>query len=382
MKKILILSDSLSINGGADKVALQHFNYLSKYSNVRFLTTKNKDIINTNPAISFIYPYKHVFFNFYKNILNLKFNSRLSKVLEMFNPDEVIVHSFTKQISPIIFFRLSNFKTSIVMHDYFLVCPNGGMFNYKTFKQCKLKGGSISCALTNCDKSSYGIKIYRLFRFYLQTLGLRFLMPKIYYFNIFQKKYLTGYPFKQKFSFLNEIFNPYKINKNYLSKNYLVYIGRGDPEKGIMLFNDTSLKIPFKLALFGFYNKKIAFNFKGAKFFGWSTEDKISIFLREKCRVGIFPSIWLEADPLVPWEMMRHNIPVVSFRNNAFGHLLSKTLPELVYANTKELNDILINLTDDSYYKKIVTKIRVFYQIELTKRDIVTSNFYKNLSRV
>lgn len=377
MKKILILSDSLDIRGGADKVALQHFNFLSKHSNVRFLTTKAKEVITTDPAISFIYPYKHAFYNFLKNICNLKFNSRLSKVLEMFNPDEVIIHSFTKQISPIIFFGLSKFKTSIVMHDYFLVCPNGGMFNYKTSKQCNLKGGSISCALTNCDKYSYAVKIFRLFRFYVQSLGVRFLNPKIYYFNNFQKKYLTSHSFNQKFRYANEIFRLYKINKNYLAKNYLVYIGRGDKEKGVMVFKDTSLKIPFKLAFFGFYDKNIAFNFKDAKFFDWSTEDKISIFLREKCRVGIFPSVWLEADPLVPWEMMRHNIPVVSFRYNVFGQFLSKILPELVFVNTKELNDILINLTDDSYYKKIVTKVRVFYQNELTKRDVVSSNFYK-----
>lgn len=46
----------------------------------------------------------------------------------------------------------NNMRTYITLHEYFTVCPNGGIYNYKKGRICDVKPNSLECLFCNCDK--------------------------------------------------------------------------------------------------------------------------------------------------------------------------------------------------------------------------------------
>lgn len=74
---------------------------------------------------------------------------RFCALLNQFNPDDTVVHvhSWTHALSSSIFDAIadSGFKVLVTLHEYFLVCPNGGFYDYKKHRICHLKACSAKC---------------------------------------------------------------------------------------------------------------------------------------------------------------------------------------------------------------------------------------------
>ncbi|MCP4704298.1 MAG: glycosyltransferase family 4 protein, partial [candidate division Zixibacteria bacterium] len=98
---------------------------------------------------------------------------KMSACLDNFDPNRTIVHvhGWTKSLSSSVIHEAvkRKFKVVISLHDYFIACPNGGFYNYQKNSICKLKPLSKECVLSNCDKSNYLQKLWRVNRQYIQT---------------------------------------------------------------------------------------------------------------------------------------------------------------------------------------------------------------------
>lgn len=141
MKNILIISDYSKINGGAAKVAIQtavglaKLNYnvyffagdsspceeLIKYKNIKCINLCLPDLLSGSKC-----------YMFFTGIYNKKVKDSLLILLNSLELKDtrILVHSWTKVLSPSIFSVLAkkNTKFYITCHDYFLNCPNGGFF--------------------------------------------------------------------------------------------------------------------------------------------------------------------------------------------------------------------------------------------------------------
>lgn len=237
-----------------------------------------------------------------------------------------------------------------------------------------LIGGSLDCLLSNCDKKSYLVKIYRFVRFKLQTYFINksksniiFVALNEYQENLLENRNLNYIKYKNKInakSFLNST----DICKN----NEIFYLGRGDPEKGIETIFYISSR--YSVTAIGGMN---SINNPNLKTLPWiSSSKRINTILSNNARVVIFPSIWLEADPLVPWEVMSLGIPVIASKDNVFGQYLSLHIPELVYSNYKDLDDILSKIFNNHYLNKLIKKVKFVYKEESKKREKYEKNLF------
>ena len=181
IKNIVIVNDFDYIQGGASKVAIQTANMLSNDGfNVYYFsgaTINNNDLsdkvirICTNQGEALRDKYK--IRGFINGIYNKKSKKELKKLLLSLEPNDTIIHihGWTKVLSSSVFdicFKM-NYRTILTLHDYFTACPNGGYFNYKQNKVCKLKPMSCKCCICNCDSRNYLFKLYRIIRQFVQN---------------------------------------------------------------------------------------------------------------------------------------------------------------------------------------------------------------------
>jgi glycosyltransferase involved in cell wall biosynthesis len=369
MKKILILNDHEQPQGGADVVAIQQHKDFMKNSNIKceFLSAENINIgrYEMKPK------------NFIKNIFNLRAYKFLRKKNKEFNPNHIIVHSWTKQLSSSIFLASRRTEVHIVAHDYFLSCPNGGLFNYVENKKCNLNGGGLKCVFTNCDKKSYPQKLYRLLRFYVQNIILYYVKPKVWCLNKYQYELLN-----RKFEVENYKNRINSIIQMIGNRDSVAYIGRVDPEKGVSTLENIIVPHGRKFLVIG--PSQIDFPkmkyLTDIEFLGWIDKEKL-LKIYPRIRILIFPSLWLEVDPLTPLDAVSFGIPVVSSIDNIFGIWLSKHLPELVYKKPSEINKILMYLEDEKIYQNICNKLMILTQDEKIQRDLINEKFNETFNR-
>ena len=176
-KNIIIVNDTCKIDGGAAKVAIDSANALTQLGyQIYFVTALNiePDIKLKHPKIEIINLGEKSFLNqpkwiaCFSGLFSIRIGFRFFNFLIKFDRRETIihVHSWTKALSNSIFCSIIilRFRYLITLHDYFTICPNGGLFNFQLNKPCKLNPMSVKCLLSNCDSRSYKIKLWRYLR--------------------------------------------------------------------------------------------------------------------------------------------------------------------------------------------------------------------------
>ncbi len=326
--KIIIVNDYARVTGGADQIALSSARALSAKGfditlfsavadkpifmnkNIKLISTNQKDILNDPKR------YRAV----QQGIWNNTAAKRFSNLLEKFNPDKTVIHihSWTKALSSsVIKVALTKkYKTVVTLHDYFTICPNGGLFNYKTNSICKKNAMSLGCILTNCDQRNYFQKQYRVIRQFVQRSfgeipdGLK----NIIYISNFSRQILEPYmPKESKQFMLSNIIDvehskPVDVENN----NQIIMVGRTSPEKGPELFAEASRRIEQRAVIIGGGNniedlKKINAELEIT---GWLSHDQVIEHMRLG-KILVLPSLWYETQGLVVAEAAALGIPAI-----------------------------------------------------------------------
>jgi glycosyltransferase involved in cell wall biosynthesis len=374
LNKIFILNDHAVVKGGADAVALSQYKDFKKSGlNVTLCSVVDENLQeNADDLIG--YPIRPR--NFLKNLFWIKAYRKVKKLSVMNDVGIFIIHSWTKQFSASIFYALRGKKVYIVSHDYFLVCPNGGLYNYNKKQKCNVRGGGAKCLSINCDKSSYWIKSYRWLRFWIQALGIKICNPQIIALNELQVSLFAHFAHVKLLK--NKIDQDCRFPEiNSSNRKYLTYIGRGDPEKGVSVLVDRDLVSSLPIMVIGPEKDSLDSRVSHVTYTGWLNENDMWEHI-DQTLIGIFPSLWNEVDPLTPWKFFSRGIPVACSKENVFGQFLLNKIPELVYSDIKELNDLLSKIRDKVFYKDICLRVQGLYLSESKIRsDIWSRGFYE-----
>ena len=381
---ILIINDFSEIEGGASKVAIsQAQDFVNAGKEVIFFssTSNNSDTslpINNNNFMHKTFVWKT---NFLFSVINMLFNFsaffNLRKILNTHHIDNIYIHSWSKKLSPSIFLALKEYKFYMFLHDYFLLCPNGGLFNFKENHHCELKPLSINCISTNCDKRNYMHKIFRVCRQFIYKVCIAKCSPKYIFLNSQQKKIINmeGSIIKNKIEVVN-ITSRHDFEKNH----DIFYLGRLDPEKGIDSFINLEFvnKLKINIAGDGMSRNKLE-SYSNISLKGWLSYGE-AIKEAKKNRFAIFTSLWHEVDPLTPWELMALGMPVLSADNNLFGKELKKYFPELVfnYIYEEDIENKVNLLLQEEYFTDLSKKIYNFANNEINARNKNWSKFIKH----
>ena len=325
---ILIINDYASVQGGAAQVAITSAKALadSGHNVIYIFATGNSDPLLNHPRIKLINFKQYDLLSnpnkldsMIKGIWNRSVKKQMNAVLDSLNSKNTIihVHSWVKALSPSILSALVKREIPVVvtLHDYFTVCPNGGLFNYQEKTICHLTPMSMECLLSNCDKRSYVQKIWRFLR---QFIYIKANIPKnlTHYIFVSQFSKQILQPYLPKDSNFYHVPNPIDIQKTDISNpedsNIFSYVGRLSEEKGPLLFAEAgaTLQLPTQFIGTGELQEEIQTIYEDAKFTGWADRTEVIKYIQNS-RAIVFPSLLYETQGMVVAEAAALGIPAI-----------------------------------------------------------------------
>ena len=395
IEQVVIVSDSVAINGGGAKVAIQTARVLADHGIKVFffggngsvdnlLIHENIEVINLEMGELVSGSKLKMFF---QGMYNKKAKNEFKKLLKRIDLSKTIIHihAWSKTLSPSIFVPLRKLKKDfyITAHDYFLTCPNGGYFIYPKNIICKNKKG-IKCLCTNCDSRNYIFKIWRYIRQKIQNKCLSKCNYKIFIISKLMNDNLSSS--KEKIYLKNPItMNGDKIEALTKKPKCFAYIGRLSKEKGIEYFCDALVKTNYNGLVFGDgvlteeLKRKYSI-YPNIKFLGWKKFDEIKDYFDDISAL-IFPSIWYEGAPLTIPELQSYGIPcIVSdvcsgtdyIHNGENGYIFeSKNINDLI-SKMNIINDMDLNTYNIIREKTNYYALNENHQIEEYYMDLIS----------
>lgn len=257
---------------------------------------------------------------FAHGLWNLAAARELKAILSEKSPSGTVVHlhTWTHVLSASVLgvIRRLGFPLVVTAHDYFLVCPNGGLLDYQHMKKCCLQPLCHECWHRNCDKRSYPQKLYRSLRWVLQRnelahisnisiatisdIGERLIENRAQASGLGQAKYVR-------------VPNPIDVPTlefrecgtvcPYPKDSFYLYVGRMSVEKGPQLFCEAAQSLQHRAILIGDgpLLASLRSTYPQCIFLGQLGFDEIVPYYAN-ARALVVPSLWYEGLPLAVCE--------------------------------------------------------------------------------
>ncbi len=253
-------------------------------------------------------------------IWNAKAASALGELLASCDPADTLVHvhGWAKALSPAIGRPIagSGLPSVYTMHEFFLVCPNGGFYLYPRGEICRLAPMSAACIGTNCDSRSYPRKLFRVARQAGLNHASRLKETARHVITISRLQYDVTRPYMPAGTVWHRVDNPIEADdpgpKPQGPPGPFLYVGRLSPEKGVALFLEAARRtgIEAHVAGDGPSADELRAAYPEAKFLGWKNGAEVRALMRQS-RALVFPSVWYEGQPLTVYEALAMGTPVI-----------------------------------------------------------------------
>lgn len=328
--KIVIILDQANINGGQAKVALDSALGLKARGHEPIVFAASGPVMPalTAAGVEVVCLGQHEFVSdpnrkaaALRGLWNREAETALDALLARLPRGETVIHlhGYAKALSCSVVRAIakSGLPVLYTMHEYFMLCPNGGFYNYREHHHCTLKPLSVACWTTHCDSRSYGFKLWRGARGIVQnTIGnLPGTLTDIAYFHGYQRSIIE--PHLPKTTRLYEVANPIEADdlgpKADPTSGDMLFLGRLSTEKGCPLFAEAAAKAGVTPAFVGDgpAAAELKAKYPNAKFHGWADVEGVRKALRA-ARCLVFPSLWHEGQPLTVLESLAMGTPVVA----------------------------------------------------------------------
>lgn len=395
---VIIVNDYAYVNGGASQIALRTAKNLAcagcdvylfsavgpvdeSLKNIKRLNViclNQYDILSNPSRLQAVV----------QGLWNKKASGAMSALLSSIKTNETIVHIHTlsKAISSSIIPIIKKFNVPILyhLHDYGVVCPNLGFYDYQKNRICTNKALGVKCLFCNCDKRSYPQKIWRVLRQVIQEYIGK--IPK----NIdcciciskFSHNILSKYIVDKPLEFLPNNVEVEDIGRiNAEDNRYYVYVGRLSQEKGSVLLAEASkcLDVPSVFIGDGEDRKNIELHAKNAIFTGWLTHEEMLPWLK-KARALVFPSLWYETQGLTAIEALAHGIPVIVANNCAARDAVQDNVSGRFFesGDLESLKKVMLEFKDNEKVKKYSINAYNDYR----KKDNSDAMYIKKLQEI
>lgn len=358
---VIIINDFDYIQGGASKVSITTANQLveknikvyffyAKHSNS---TTLDKRVIKICTNQDEALKDKNKLRGFINGLYNFKAKRKLNKLLNNLDKEKTIihVHGWTKILSCSIFNVIfkKKFKVVLTMHDYFTACPNGGYYNYKENKICKLNPLSYKCIKCNCDSRNYFFKVYRILRTFIQNkiVKLNKKLTNVISISDFSEKILVKT--LNKNVNIHRVYNPIDYDKNiknidFNKNDYYLNVCRLSKEKGVDVFCEAIKRTGVKGIVVGDgpLKEKLQKNYPEVEFVGWKNNFEVKEYMKN-AKYLVFTSNLYEAAPLTTMEALMMGLPCIVWKNCAAIDQISIGKNGFSYNNVSDLCDVILN---------------------------------------
>lgn len=236
------------------------------------------------------------------------------------NPRSTVihVHGWAKALSPSVGPVVTGSKAAHVytLHEYFLACPNGGFFDYRTGEICKRRALGADCLRTNCDPRAGTHKAWRVARQAVlwsagrMPSGLR----EIVYLAPEQREIMRPYISPDtRWHYLPNPAGSRPAKRVAAEQNTLfLFVGRLSPEKGAEVAARAArlAGVPIAFCGDGKARDAVIREKPDAIMAGWVGQDELGAWM-QRARCLVFPSLWYEGYPLVIADAFRAGLPVI-----------------------------------------------------------------------
>ena len=252
------------------------------------------------------------------------------------------LHNWHKVLSPSVFAPLRKVAARLVMsaHDYFLTCPNGGQYNFRTGTPCNLAPMGAACLASSCDKRNYAHKLWRVARtavrhaaFDMRSTPATVLVVHDGMIPLVE----SGGVNRSAIHVLRNPVTAWTMTRVPAERNrQFLFVGRLEVDKGVVLLARAARRAGAKVRVIGEgpLSGSLKTEFPELELTGWKSRTEIAELCRE-ARAVIMPSRWRETFGLVALEAATSGIPIVASR----AALITEDLARLQIAVPFEADD-------------------------------------------
>jgi glycosyltransferase involved in cell wall biosynthesis len=272
-------------------------------------------------------------------------------------PDTVYhLHNWSQILSPAVFDALRRVEERLVVtcHDFFNLCPNGGLTHFRDSAPCNLSPLSASCLVSQCDRRSPAQKYWRTLRHLRLNHAARFsdsAATFTFLHERMQERFVErGFSAPDLVTLRNPV-DPWTQTRIEAENNQgFLFVGRIGPDKGADLAIAAASAARQQLTMVGGGEEEIPGS-RGnpdVRFAGWLKPREVAQ-LAQTARALIVPSRVVEPFGLVVLEAAMSGLPVI-LSSHAF---LAAESAELGFAkpfdvcNAHGLSEVLGVLASD-----------------------------------
>lgn len=266
------------------------------------------------------------------------------------------LHNWHKVFSPSVFRPLRRVADRLLMtaHDYFLVCPTGGQFDFQAARACERVPLSLGCLTTQCDRRHYGHKLWRAGRDVVRRTTIDLARTRATVVAVHDgmvPDLVRGGVARDRIAVIRNPVTPWRAERVRAEENHeFLFVGRLEKDKGIHLLAAAAAQAGAILRIVGDgpLRDELSRTYPGARMMGWRNAQEIAAFAA-RARVLVVPTTWRETFGLVTLEATMSGLPVLISRHA----LISDEVERLGCARTCDPYDVdglaaaLVHLASD-----------------------------------
>ena len=261
---------------------------------------------------------------------------QMEKLLRENNVDVAHLHNIYHQLTTSILEPLKNTKTFLTLHDYKLICPNYILYNKGLCTKCK--DGKIHCITDKCVKNSFVKSAIA----YLESKVAKyssidsFISP-----SNFLKETFEDFGFRGEITHIPNGLDLKRYTPSKVDGDYILYMGRKSPEKGVQDLVDACNWAKIKLKIAG-----SGATIPGAEHLGHLNFNELGEAVRNSRFVAV-PSKWWENQPYAVLQSYGWGKPVLTPYHGGFKEIVEDDVTGKTYYEGG-LRDCLKSFYDDA----------------------------------
>lgn len=239
-------------------------------------------------------------------------------VLKQVQPDVCHVHNFLPLISPSIYQACRDAGVPVIqtLHNYRLICTNGLFLREgKVCEEC-LGQSAYSAVRKKCYRDSK-LQTYAVARMIEKNAARNVwndLVDAYFCFTLFAKEKFVAHGLLEEKLFVKSNFveEPKTAEVAPKKEDYLIYVGRLESNKGVLLLKEISaqLRMPVKVVGEGDLKGELG-GVPSIELLGRRPHEE-TLELIQNARALLFPSLCYEGMPMTILEAFAHKTPVIA----------------------------------------------------------------------
>lgn len=239
----------------------------------------------------------------------------------------VMLHQWTRFLSPAVLSAISSFRQVIYVHDYFWACPTGSYFNYRTNAACDLTPMGAACLSTACDRVGAVQKGYRVVRELLKHAVTGESESRRLFIHISDRSrhfYEALFPRSSHATIYHSVGSvpaPVSVPFDF----DVGYFGRLEAEKGVIELAAAAERTGTRCLFVGSGSKEaeVRQRYPQATILDWEPRGRVFELMRS-CRAVVLPSLWLETWGSSVPEALSQSVPVLVSNRAGSSELVAK----------------------------------------------------------